>query len=261
VEAESAPNLGPLSWRELIGAAFRYYRTIFSRLAPVSLVLGVTLFFLPLAAFGVWRGETSESLWVGIFIARESLFQLFASIIVALAGALIAAQVLSSRRTLAEVYSSLRPLRSDLLGSALYSMLLGGFAHLVPFLGLVLPLMLLGPPVLAQVVAIEERPLAEARPRALRLFSGRMLKTFAFLLPVTLVLRLLEGVLYTAALGAASAAGWDPAALAVLQGICSAAFMGLAMIPFLGALMAALYFDMRARAGDLDEDALGAALT
>jgi hypothetical protein len=261
VEAESAPNLGPLSWRELIRAALSYYSTTFSRLAPISLALGVILFFAPLAAFGLWRGETSESLWVGIFIARESLFQLFASIIVALAGAVIAAQLLSSRRTLAEAYSGLRPRRSDLLGSALYSMLLGGFAHLVPFLGLVLPLTLLGPPVLAQVVAIEERPLAEARPRALRLFSGRMLKTFLFLLPVTLVLRLLEGVLYTAALGAASAAGWDPAALAVLQGIGSAAFMGLVMVPFLAAVMAALYFDMRARAGDLDEDALGAALT
>jgi hypothetical protein len=260
VAAETAPQLGPLSWRELIAAALGHYRSTVARLAPVSAVLGVVLFFLPLAGFGLWRDETSESLWVGIFIARESLFQLIASIVVGLGAALIAAQVLGSRRSLGEVYGSLRPRRADLLGAALYSMLLGGFAHLVPFLGLVLPLILLGPPVLAQVVAIEERTLAEARPRASSLFSGRMLRTLAFLLPVALVLRLLEGALYTAALGAASAAGWDADALALLQGAASAAFIGLVMIPFISALMAVLYFDLRARAGDLDEDALGAAV-
>jgi hypothetical protein len=207
----------------------------------------------------VWRTDTPESLWVGIFIARESLFQLFASILVALGAALIASDLVGRRRTLAGVYGELRPLRASLLGAALYSMLLGGFAHLVPFLGLILPLVLLGPPALAQVVAVEERPLAEARSRARSLLSHQMLRTFTYLLVIVLSLRLLEGILYSAALGVASGAGWGGSALAVLQGAASAAFMGLVMVPFLAALMAALYFDLRTRAGDLDEDALDAA--
>jgi len=251
--------LGPLSFRELISSSLGLYRSSISRLAPASLVLGAVLFWLPLAGFGVWRTNAPESLWVGIFIARESLFQLFASILVALGAALIASDLVGRRRSLAGAYRELRPLRSSLLGAGLYSMLLGGFAHLVPFLGLILPLVLLGPPALAQVVAVEERPLAEARPRARSLLAGQTLRTFTYLLPVVLVLRLLEGVLYSAALGVASGAGWSDGSLAVLQGAASAAFVGLVMVPFLTAVIAALYFDLRTRAGDLDEDALDAA--
>jgi hypothetical protein len=249
----------PLSFRELIAFALRLYRSSLSRLAPASLLLGVLFFWLPLASFGLWRTAAPESLWVGIFIARESLFQLFASILVALGAALIASDLVGRRRSLADAYRELRPLRASLLGAALYSMLLGGFAHLVPFLGLVLPLVLLGPMALAQVVAVEERPLAEARPRARALLSGQVLRTFTYLLVVVLFLRLLEGILYSAALGVASGAGWSGSALAVLQGFASAAFMGLVMVPFLTSLMAALYLDLRTRAGDLDEDALDAA--
>jgi len=249
----------PLSFRALVSSALGLYRTSLWRLAPASLVLGAILFWLPLAGFGLWRADAPESLWVGIFIARESLFQLFASILVALGAALIGSDLVGRRRSLADVYGELRPLRASLLGAALYSMLLGGFAHLVPFLGLILPLVLLGPPALAQVVAVEERPLAEARPRARALLAGQTLRTFTYLLPLVLVLRLLEGILYSAALGVASGAGWSGGALAMLQGAASAAFMGLVMVPFLTALMAALYFDLRTRAGDLDEDALDAA--
>lgn len=249
----------PLSFRALVSSALGLYRTSLWRLAPASLVLGAILFWLPLAGFGLWRTNAPESLWVGIFIARESLFQLFASILVALGAALIASDLVGRRRSLTDAYGELAPLRASLLGAALYSMLLGGFAHLVPFLGLILPLILLGPPALAQVVAVEERPLAEARPRARALLAGQTVRTFTYLLPVVLGLRLLEGILYSAALGVASGAGWSGGALAVLQGAASAAFMGLVMIPFLTALMAALYFDLRTRAGDLDEDALDAA--
>ena len=60
---------GPLSFRELISAALRLYRSNLSRLAPASLVLGIVLFWLPLAGFGLWRTNAPESLWVGIFIA------------------------------------------------------------------------------------------------------------------------------------------------------------------------------------------------
>ena len=249
----------PLSFRELIASALGLYRSSLSRLAPACLVFGVLLFWLPLASFGLWRAAAPESLWVGIFIARESLFQLFASILVALGAALIASDLVGRRRSLADAFRELRPLRSSLLGAALYSMLLGGFAHLVPFLGLILPLVLLGPVPLAQVVAVEERPLAEARPRARALLSHQTVRTFTYLLPVVLFLRLLEGILYSAALGVASGAAWSGGALAVLQGATSAAFMGLVIVPFLTAVMAALYFDLRTRAGDLDEDALDAA--
>jgi hypothetical protein len=249
----------PLSFKQLVSSALGLYRTSVWRLAPASLVLGVILFWLPLAGFGLWRTNAPNSLWVSIFIARESLFQLFASILVALGAALIAADLVGRRRSLADAYRELRPLRASLLGAALYSMLMGGFAHLVPFLGLILPLVLLGPPALAHVVAVEEQPLAEARPRARALLAGQTLRSFTYLLPVVVGLRLLEGILYSAALGVASGAGWSGGSLAVLQGAASAAFMGLVMVPFLTCLMAALYFDLRTRAGDLDEDALDAA--
>jgi hypothetical protein len=249
----------PLSFMKLVSASLGLYRSSLSRLAPASLLLGVILFWLPLAGFGLWRTDAPESLWVGIFIARESLFQIGASILVALGAALIASDLVGRRRSLAGVSRELRSLRASLLGTALFSMLLGGFAHLLPYLGLVLPLVLLGPPVLAQVVAVEERPLAEAWPRARSLLARQMLRMFSFLLVVVLFLRLLEGILYSAALGVASGAGWGVGALAVLQGAASAAFMGFVMLPFLTALMAALYFDLRRRAGDLDEDALDAA--
>ncbi|MDQ3662646.1 MAG: hypothetical protein M3454_16650 [Actinomycetota bacterium] len=253
--AERDPRL-PLSFRGLVASAFGFYRSTLRRLAPASLVLGVILFWLPLAGFGLWRTQAADSLWVGIFIARESLFQLFASILIALGASLIASDLVGLRRSLADAYRGLHPLRTSLLGAALYSMLLGGFAHLVPFLGLILPLVLLGPPALAQVVVVEERPLAEARPRARALLTGELLRTITYLLPVVLLLRLLEGILYSVALGVASGAGWGGGALALLQGGASAAFMGVVMVPFLTALMAAHYLDLRTRAGDIDEDAL-----
>jgi hypothetical protein len=257
---EDSPPWGELRIRGLAAAAWGFYRGSVRRLAGPSLAVAVPLFVLPVVAFVAWDGGNgSEALWVSIFFARESLFQFGGSLIVALAAVVVSEDLRGGRTTVPEAVTRLRPHRSALVISALYSVILGLTSRLVPVFALVLPVLFLGPPILVQVIALENRSAGEAGARAKALLKGHTLRVLGSLFPVILVLRFLELLTLFAVFGTLDALGANVAAeaLTVVQGAITGLFFGLLILPFTAALSLACYLDLRARSERLDLASLG----
>jgi hypothetical protein len=257
---EGSSPFVPLRLRGLFQTAWGFYRGSFGRMAPPSLALTVPLFLVPLIAFTLWRGEdSSDALWAGIFFARESIFQFVGSVMVGL-GAVIMTDGLRERRTtVAEARLRVRPQRSSLTVVALYSVMLGLAGQLLPMFALVLPLLVLGPPILVHVVTLENKTVPEAVARTRALLKGQALRLLGSLFPLILIMRFLELVIYFAVFGMLDALGVEQdAALRILQGVLTGLLFGLVILPFTASLSLAAYLDLRARAERFDLETLEA---
>jgi hypothetical protein len=255
---DSSPFV-PLRLRGLFQTAWGFYRGSFARMAPPSLALTVPLFLVPLIAFTLWREGSSDALWAGVFFARESIFQFVGSVMVGL-GAVIMTDGLRERRTtVAEARVRVRPQRSSLTVVALYSVMLGLAGQLVPMFALVLPLLVLGPPILVHVVMLENKTVQEAVSRTRALLKGQALRLLGSLFPLILIMRFLELVVYFAVFGLLDALGVEQdAALRILQGVLTGTLFGLVILPFTASLSLAAYLDLRARAERFDLETLEA---
>ncbi len=258
--ATAAPPFEPVRIRGLLRRAWGLYRGSWTRMAPPAVALSLPLFLIPVIAYVLWgRGTSPDAVWAGAFFARESLFQLVGSLLVT-AGALIMTDRLGGRDTrMSQAAARLVPQRSAVMVAALYSVMLALAGNLLRVFALVVPVVLLGPPILAQVVAVENKAAATAVPRARTLLKGHLLRVLGSLFPLVLAVRVLELGFYFAVFAALDRAGVDQfAALAVIEGALRGVVSGLVILPFAAALSLASYLDLRARAERFDLETLAA---
>ena len=250
----------PVRIRGLLRRAWGLYRSSWRRMAPPALVLSLPLFLIPVIAYLLWGGgRVPNALGAGIYFARESLLQLGGSALVT-AGAVVMTDRLRGRDTrVSEAAARLRPQRSAVMVAALYSVMLGLAGNLLQAFALVLPVLLLGPPVLAQVVALENQGTATAVPRAGKLLKGNVLRVLGSLFPLLLGVRVLELGLYFAVFASLNVGGVDQlAALGLIEGVLRGVVAGTVILPFAAALSLAAYLDLRARMEQFDLETLAA---
>jgi hypothetical protein len=259
--AAAARPFEPVRIRGLLRRAWGLYRGSWTRIAPPAIALCLPLFLIPVVAYLLWRrGTTADSLlWDGVFFARESLFQLGGSLLVT-AGAVIMTDRLGGRdTTISQAAARLAPQRSAVMVAALYSVMLAFAGNLLRVFALVLPVLLLGPPILAQVMALENKAAATAVPRARTLLKGHVLRVLGSMFPLVLGVRVLELGFYFAVFATLDRAGVDQfATLALVEGALRGVVSGLVILPFAAALSLASYLDLRARAERFDLETLAA---
>jgi hypothetical protein len=229
-------------------------------MAPAGLLVSLPLFLIPVIAYLWWgRSADSNALWAGVFLARESLFQLLGSLVVT-AGAVVMTDRMGGRDTgISAAAARLQNQRSAVTVAALYSVLFALVGNLLQVFALVVPVLLLGPPILAQVVALENRAAVSAVPRTRELLRGHLLRVLGSMFLLLLGVRVLELGLYFGVLAALRGAGVDQfAALALIEGTLRAVISGVVILPFAAALSLASYLDLRARREPFDLETLAA---
>lgn len=150
---------------------------------------------------------------------------------------------------------ALRTSRSHLLACGMIATLLTLIlAQVNPLLGLIGPHLVLGPPILAQVIGLENTTLIEGWGRVRVLVKGQALRIFLYVLCAALALVMFEviitGLIFTLV---ANAAGGDAGAIAAIPIEAATAGFGLS---FMAAFSLVAYFDCRTRAEDFDVDDL-----
>lgn len=163
----------------------------------------------------------------------------------------LAGQTVSFRQTGEDLSGS----RSHLLACGMIATLLTLIlAQVNPLLGLIGPHLVLGPPILAQVVGLERRTLVEAWARLRVLAKGQALRIFLYLLCAALALVMFEviiaGLIFTLV---RNSAGADAGAIATIP--VEAVLTGLGL-SFMAAVSLVAYFDCRTRTEDFELDDL-----
>ena len=147
-------------------------------------------------------------------------------------------------KTVREAFSSLGPIRKELLACALLAGMIDlALAVFLGVLGLLLLSLFFGPPILVQVVVLEKLSLQEAWPRTRSLLKGRTARVLLYLLSIALGIGLLSAVTLNllAQLTETMADGASYAVLSALQILA----VGLT-VPFLACASFVCYRSLRA---------------
>ncbi|MDQ3751826.1 MAG: hypothetical protein M3333_02910 [Actinomycetota bacterium] len=231
-------------------ALFRLYVAIFLPLAIVRVGIQVLL-----------SATTSA-------VAAQVILTLTSVVLVALAGSfalhcatVILADGVSGRGTSPRAAArSLRGRLKDLMSAGLLVGMLSIVALFLPFgpLGsVVIVPMLLGPPILAHVIAVEARSFPEAFARARMLLGGNWGRVLVTLLNIAFVLGILQLVLLSSAVALLAGAG----GLALLLLTLFQTLIAALALPYLAAAAFVTYLDLRVRNEDLGWAGLAAERT
>lgn len=141
------------------------------------------------------------------------------------------------------IFAVVRPRFKDILTVALIGgMIALAMTTLFGPLGAWLLWALAGPPILMQVVCLEDAPLQEAWPRTRELLKGQALRIFGYLLTIGLGIRLVEslvGSLLDGAIGSTTSGG--------VVFVLAQVLLFSISLPFLGAVQYACYRDLAFR--------------
>ncbi len=198
-------------------------------------------------------------------VAAQVILTLTSIVLVALAGSfalhcatVILADGVSGRATSPGAAArSLRGQFRDLVSAGLLVGMLSIAALFLPFgpLGsMVLVPMLLGPPVLAHVLAVEAKSFPEAVARARMLLGGNWGRVLITLLNIAFVLGILQLVLLSFSVALLAEAG----GLAVLLLTFIQTLIAAIALPYLASAAFVTYLDLRVRNEDLDWAGLAA---
>ena len=247
----------PAGFAETLRLAFGTFSRRFTALA--ALFCGVHL-FLTLVPF-VFFFDVPDSTELSLFLFLQILLPVsFGSVAVAV-GAVIVANDLAGHDEVGggAVWRSFGVIRRETFMAAFLAAVIALLAALMlGFYGLFLLPLFYGPPLVAQVIAIERVSMRAALGRARSLARGQNLRVFVYLLNVSLgigvVAFMVVGTLIELTRDAPALA--TSLVLAVVQGIV----LGL-LIGYLACVQTVMYLSLRAGKESYDDEALRAELT
>ncbi|MDQ4095257.1 MAG: hypothetical protein M3174_03500 [Actinomycetota bacterium] len=202
------------------------------------------IFGLGLADVAVVFSLEADAVTTAIGIALYFALPFVGSILVARAARIMAPALAGQRVSFGRAGRGLRGALPHVFAAAMISTLLTFvLSQLDPvLLARVAPFLVIGPPVLAQVLAIERRPLGEAWRRTRELVTGQALRVFLYLLCMALAVamfrELLVGLVFQATRGLGDAGLLSALAFTILTGL------GLS---FMAAAGLVTYLDCRTR--------------
>jgi len=247
LEADNDSLPGPFGFRSFVTEATRLYRSNVGVLAPSFLVVALPLWVLPVAGIVVLESAGgSRFIAFMIFFVQLAALQLFGSLLVGPAAVVMTERLHERPMSVKEALRELRPLRSSLIATGLYSVIAAVLLLVVP----VIPAtVVLGPPIFAHVIALERKTLQEALPRARSLLKRNALRLFTYLFVVLLLAFILDFVLYSQASVVERALGVDSESVLALAGaLLRGLVTGVVLWPVASCLSLVAYFDVRARA-------------
>ncbi|MBA2272708.1 MAG: hypothetical protein H0W21_02225 [Actinobacteria bacterium] len=247
-----------LRFSGIVAASWRLYRSHFGALLRLYLAIFLPLAFLRVG-IQVLLSVTASALAAQVVLTLSSMA------LVALAGSfalqcatVILADGVSGRSTSPGAAArSLRNQVRDLVSAGLLVGMLSIAALFLPFgpLGsMVIVPMLLGPPILAHVIAVEVKSFPEAVARARMLLGGNWGRGLVTLLNVAFVLGILQLVLLSFSVALLADAG----GLALLVLTFIQTLIAALALPYLAATTFVTYLDLRVRNEDLAWEGLAA---
>ena len=185
----------PANFLAFAGAALRLFRSSFRSVA-LRFILVVSVLMGGLEMSLRWLDLDRPAGTVVIY-AWGVLLTTALSLLSARTGRIVASRLAGREVQAPDVVRELRPQRSHLLAAAaaaaLVALLVGQFLRAIaPFLDFHL---LMGPPVLVHVIAMENKSLQEAWTRAKSLIAGQLMRTFLYLLCAALALVMMEQII------------------------------------------------------------------
>ena len=250
--------VSPRSFIHYLGASWRLWKPSSKRLLPAFFVV-ILLISVGIGLAGYLTapvtggGATARALLIGYLPLL--VLSLGTSVLAGYASPVIAARTVGTPVSWGAARTSVRPVRSHLVAAAMIGATLsfGLAVVLAPFGVLIGPLLFLGPPILAQAIALEGSTLAEGSNRLRALLTGNTARVLIYLVCAAFIFGLVQvmvGTLIAAAsvnlAGAAAIFAYQPLNAVV------AAFT----YSFMSAFTVVTYLELRSRAGDLERSDL-----
>ena len=240
--------LRPANFLGYVASATQLFRAAGRKVAPGFALLGIVLSLATLGAVLLAGSADSQRGLMVVFYAQLLALPFFASMLAARTSLVMSRSLAGQDSSVRTAGAELKLVRSHLLAAVMVA----AFLSLVLFFGLG-PMggalgahIVLGPPVLIQVIALEKRPFDESWIRMRELLRGSALRVFLYVLCVALAVLLVEvvvgGVIYTLL---SRVVGVEPAI--VVNTPISGALSGLGL-SFMSALGLVAYFDLRSKA-------------
>ena len=242
----------PRTFGQTVSEAWGLYRNSFRGLTAFYVVafMSLALLFTVTAVIFGAVGMGTLAIQISTSLGNIVLGGVVGSLAAAVASAMAAGSLAQREGTPAAAIRSLRPVRTDLLAAALASsmvtlalvFLLAG-SGLLNLLTFVITPLLFGPPVLAQVIAIEHRTLGAAWRRSRELLAGNAPRVLLYLVNVALGIGLLQLIFLGLSVSVASGVGGMAGTVAFF----TVQSVGASLTyPFLALTCVVVYLDIRA---------------
>ena len=248
--------LSPNNFLSYLGATVALLRASGLRVFLPFVLLGVLLSVTLSLVIGSVDNLNDSGLTLAALYAQLLVLPLVSSLVVPRVSAVMASSLAGKDLSFRAARDRLRGIGPHILAGGMVAAFLTLF--FTQFLGLLGAFVgwhvAMGPPVFAQVVGFEKRPVQEAFRRVRQLAKGSALRVFMYLLCAALALVMFETILSNtllAGLDAAVGAGAAEAIFIPFSGLVTG--LGLAFMCSMGVIA---YLDMRARFEDFDGDDL-----
>ena len=255
-ERGSAALLGPHGFLGVVGAATRLYRRNIGRLLWPYVVFTLSLAAVAAVAQAFLDRPGRPGLLAGMVLFLYLLLLVLGASALASVTAVVMTDDLVGKSTKGwDAGGRLKRVGMPLAIAAIYSAMIIAVAIAVPMLGqwLFFPLFL-GPPILAQVIAIEGRPTPQALSRSRFLLAGNGGRLLGYLVSICFGWSLARYLVY--GLLVIPLAFLERTMERVAGNVVNGVVLGL-LLPWLAAATLVCYLDLRVRKDDLDLAALG----
>lgn len=249
---DAAAVLSPNNFLSYIGATVSLLRAAgWKVILPFVALTAV----LSMADLGARLSIENDDTLLGVRLGLLFALPLVGSMIAARTTRVLAPALAGENVSLKQAGVDLRGHRSHMLACGMIAMLLTFvLAQVNPLLGLIGPHLVLGPPLLVQVVGLEREPLGAAWRRVREMVRGQALRIFLYILCAALALVMFEvilaGLVFTLV---ANASSTDAGAIAGIPIEVISSGIGLG---FMAAFGLVAYFDCRTRFEGLELDDL-----
>jgi hypothetical protein len=232
-------------------AAFVLYRRRFTTLAGLYLALFVPLLLVAATLIGViFDIDSDQELAAALAIFLPSLaIVLLGSLGVVTTGVILADDIAGFRVGMREALESLRPQGRELFAAALVSALISIVLQFIPPIGLVVIPLLLGPPIVGHMIALQRMTLRAAWARSKELFAGEWVRIALYLISFVFAVALVQvPVIWGAEAVFDSVESND---LHYMLRALTVGAVAAVTFPYLAACGLLAYLDLRARAEQL----------
>lgn len=258
-EAHEPPSpeggiLRPKNFPSYVGASWRLYRLAGFRLLRPFLVVGVLLAGATTVLAVAGAEMDSDSLLQVVSYAQLLALPFFASLLAGRTALVMARKLAGEDISSPTMAAELKEVRSHSVAAAMVAALIA-FAFMIILSAVLAGLgpsvaihLILGPPVLAQVITIEKRPLQDAWARTKAVGQGQVGRLFLYLFCVALLLVMVELLIGGAllALFARFTSDFGVGVANVVLGVVMSS-LGLS---FMAAMGLVAYFDLRSKSDD-----------
>jgi hypothetical protein len=244
--AADAPDIpGPVGFSDLLRASWRIFTALQSRLFGLMLLIALVELGTTIGA-RVIVGDEPDSFGIALFgLAPLTLQIVLSSLAIGWGASVVADWLAGEPASTRDALRDSRPLMKELLAAALMATLAALFATLImQAAALFIFALFFGPPIIAQIITLEAKPLSVAIPRWRQMGKGQMGRVFSYLLSVALGLGLLQALLPLLIASTAGPLG-DAGQLTVY--IASSGLIAAVELTFFAVVTTVAYFDLRAR--------------